>query len=66
MLTVVPVAVAIMTPIPLLLMYICQKCSAIWNNKKRGILSPQDDDKMTLSASTSVTESNTIGTGSIK
>jgi len=65
-LTVVPVAVAVMTPIPLLLMYICQKCSARWNNRKREILSPQDDEKTTFSAATSVTESNTIGTGSIK
>jgi hypothetical protein len=56
MLTVVPVAVAIMTPLPLGLMYTCKKCSARWNKKKGETLSPQDDDKMTLSTSTSVTE----------
>jgi heme/copper-type cytochrome/quinol oxidase subunit 2 len=65
MLTVVPVAVAIMTPVPLMLMYICKKCSARWNKKKETI-SPLVDEKMTLSASTSVIEPNTIGTGNIK
>lgn len=63
--TVVPVAVAIMTPVPLMLMYICKKCSARWNKKKETI-SPLDDEKVTLSASTSVIEPNTIGTGNIK
>jgi len=66
MLTVVPVAVAIMTPIPLMLMYICQQCSARWNKKKGETLSPQDYDKITLSTTTSVTDPNSIGTGNIK
>lgn len=64
--TVVPVAVAVMTPIPLLLMYICQKFSARWNKKKREPLSPLNDDKMTLAESTRVIEPSTIGTGNIK
>jgi len=66
MLTVVPVAVAVMTPVPLMLMYICQKCSSRWNKKKEETISPQDDDKRILSASINVTEPNTIGTGNIK
>jgi hypothetical protein len=66
MLTVVPVAVAVMTPIPLLLMYIYQKCSAGWTKKKGELLGPQNDDKMTSAASTSVTEPYTTGTGNVK
>lgn len=64
--TVVPVAVAVMTPIPLLLMYIYQKCSAGWTKKKGELLGPQNDDKMTSAASTSVTEPYTTGTGNVK
>jgi hypothetical protein len=63
--TVVPVAVAVMTPIPLILMYIYYKCSVRWN-KKEDILSLEDDDKMISVESTNVKEPYTIGIGNIK
>lgn len=65
MLTVVPVAVAIMTPVPLLLMYIYHKCSGRWN-KKEERLSSEDDDKIISAESTSVTEPHIIGIGNLK
>jgi hypothetical protein len=62
---VVPVAVAIMTPIPLILMYIYHKCSVRWNKEKE-ILGLEDDDRMVSVESTNVTEPYTIGIGNIK
>jgi hypothetical protein len=66
MFTVVPVAVAIMTPIPLLLLYIYHKCSAKWYRKKGEALNLEDDDKMSSAASTNVAEPFTIGIGNTK
>jgi hypothetical protein len=65
MFTVVPVAVAVMTPIPLIIMYIYYKCS-VRCSKKEQILSLEDDDKMVSIESTNVKEPYTIGTGNIK
>jgi hypothetical protein len=64
-LTVVPVAAAVMTPVPLLLKYIYLRCSARWN-KKEETLNLDDDDKMVSVESTCVTEPHIIGIGNIK
>ncbi|PNF19627.1 hypothetical protein B7P43_G01084 [Cryptotermes secundus] len=63
--TVVPVAAAVMTPVPLLLMYIYRKCSGRWN-KKEETLSLEDDDKIVSVESARVTEPHIIGIGNIK
>lgn len=62
--TVVPVAVAIMTPVPLLLMYIYHKCSARWNKKEETL--SLEDDKMVSVESINVTEPHIIGIGNLK
>jgi hypothetical protein len=66
MFAVVPVAVAIMTPVPLLLMYIYSKFSARWNKKKQTVLSLDDDERMDSAAPSIVTEPISIGSGKIK
>lgn len=67
MFAVVPVTVAIMTPVPLLLMYIYLKCSARWNKKKGTTLNEDDDDdRMGSAASTNVTEPFSISSGNLK
>jgi hypothetical protein len=63
---VVPVAVAIMTPVPLLLMYIYNKCSARWSKKKGEALNNEDDDRIDSAESTITTEPFTIGSGNLK
>lgn len=63
--TVVPVAVAIMTPLPLMVMYIYHRYSARWDKKKGYSLNSEDEER-TVSATCSTTEPFAISSSNIK
>ncbi|XP_069672247.1 ileal sodium/bile acid cotransporter-like isoform X2 [Periplaneta americana] len=58
--TVVPVAVAIMTPLPLMVMYIYHRCSTRWY-KTKGFELNTDEEEKAISATCSTTEPFVIG-----
>ncbi|PSN32976.1 hypothetical protein C0J52_24867 [Blattella germanica] len=64
--TVVPVAVAIMTPFPLLALFIYYRCSARWSKSKAQVLNPEEEERITSPSSNGTTEPFSIHVGNIK
>ncbi|KAJ9575089.1 hypothetical protein L9F63_007750 [Diploptera punctata] len=65
--TVVPVSVAIMTPLPLLLLFIYYKCSARWKQSKGTMINAEEEEKIpTLTSTNGSTEPFTLSISNIK